>query len=75
VIFDKDFQNNFNKDVENYVKRNDGTYIDAILEMCEGFDIEPQIVAKFLSQPIIEKVAVEGIDINLLKENTAKLPI
>jgi len=75
MIFDKNIQNDFIKNIENYVLKNDGTYIEAILTMCELFEIEPQIAAKFLTKPIIEKVAVEGIDINLLKENTAKLPI
>ena len=75
MIFDKNIQNDFVKCVENYVKKNGGTYIDAILTMCEDFEIEPQIAAKFLTKPIIEKVAVEGVDINILKENTAKLPI
>ena len=75
MIFDKDIQNDFVKSVEEYVRKNGGTYIDAILHMCELFEVEPQIAAKFLSQPIIEKVGVEGIDINILKENDAKLPI
>jgi len=75
MIFDNNIQNDFIKNIENYVLKNGGTYIDAILTMCELFEIEPQIAAKFLTKPIIEKVAVEGIDINLLKENTAKLPI
>jgi hypothetical protein len=75
MIFDNNIQNDFIKNIENYVLKNDGTYIEAILTMCELFEIEPQIAAKFLTKPIIEKVAVEGIDINLLKENTAKLPI
>jgi hypothetical protein len=75
MLFDKNFQNSFVKDIENYVLKNGGTYIDAILEMCEKSEIEPQLAAKFLTQPIIEKVAVEGIDINILKENNAKLPI
>ena len=75
MLFDNNIQNDFVNDVEKYVGKNGGTYIDAILHMCEVFDIEPQIAAKFLTQPIIEKVAVEGIDINILKENNAKLPI
>ena len=75
MLFDKNFQNSFVKDIENYVLQNGGTYIDAILELCESYEIEPQIAAKFLTQPIIEKVAVEGIDINILKEKSAKLPI
>ena len=75
MIFDQGIQNDFVKSVEDYVRKNGGTYIDAILTMCENFEIEPQIAAKFLTKPIIEKVAIEGIDINILKENTAKLPI
>tara|TARA_Y100000034_G_C6886923_1_gene407325 strand:- start:147 stop:374 length:228 start_codon:yes stop_codon:yes gene_type:complete len=75
MLFDTNLQNDFANDVEKYVAKMGGTYIDAILTMCERYEIEPQIVAKFLTQPIIEKVAVEGIDINILKENTAKLPI
>jgi kynurenine formamidase len=75
MLFDNNIQNDFVKSVEKYVGKNGGTYIDAILHMCELFEVEPQIAAKFLSQPIIEKVGVEGIDINILKENDAKLPI
>ena len=75
MLFDKNFQNTFIRDVEDYVLKNNGTYIDAILEMCEKYEIEPQIAARFLTQPIIEKVAVEGIDINILKEKNSKLPI
>tara|TARA_Y100000034_G_scaffold87960_1_gene105520 strand:+ start:55 stop:282 length:228 start_codon:yes stop_codon:yes gene_type:complete len=75
MLFDKDKKNDFIKGVEKYVERNGGTYIEAILTTCEKFDIEPQIAAKFLTKPIIEKVAVEGIDINILKEKNSKLPI
>ena len=75
MIFDKDIQNDFVKGVEEYVRKNGGTYIEAILVMCETFEIEPQIAAKLISKPIIEKVAVEGIDINLLKAKESKLPI
>ena len=75
MLFDKNFQNTFIRDVEDYVLKNNGTYIDAILEMCEKCEIEPQIAARFLTKPIIEKVAVEGIDINILKKKKSKLPI
>ena len=75
MLIDKDMQNNFVKDVEKYVENMGGTYIDAILTMCEKYGIEPQIAAKFLTKPIIEKVAIEGIDINILKKKNSKLPI
>jgi len=75
MLFDKEIRNDFVKDVEKYVENNGGTYIEAILVMCDKFEFEPQIAAKFLTKPIIEKVAVEGIDINILKEKNSKLPI
>jgi len=74
-MYNIDIQNDFVNDVEKYVVKMGGTYIDAILNISEQYEIEPQIAAKFLTKPIIEKVAIEGIDINILKENTAKLPI
>jgi len=48
--------------------------IDAVLEMCTQYTIEPQLAAKFISQPIIEKIHAEGQKINLLPNNV-KLPI
>jgi hypothetical protein len=75
MLFDKNIQKDFIKDVEKYVEHNGGTYIDAILCMCDKFKMEPEACAKFLTKPIIEKVAVEGIDINLLKAKESKLPI
>tara|TARA_Y100001973_G_C5195468_1_gene333946 strand:+ start:756 stop:1004 length:249 start_codon:yes stop_codon:yes gene_type:complete len=72
MIFDD--TNNFSSDVEHYVKKNGGGYIEAILELCETNNIEPQVAAKFLTQPIIEKIQTEGEDSNLLPKG-ARLPI
>ena len=64
----------FISEVEEYVKQNGGGYIEAILEHCEKYNIEPQVAAKFLTKPIIEKIQAEGEDFNLLPKG-AKLPI
>jgi hypothetical protein len=72
MIFDKD--NTFSTEVEEYVENNGGTYIEAVLELCESHDIEPQVASKFLTQPIIEKIEAEGQSLNLLPSG-AKLPI
>jgi len=64
----------FVSEVENYVKQNGGGYIEAILEICEKCNIEPQVAAKFLTKPIIEKIQAEGEDFNLLPKG-ARLPI
>mgnify|MGYP003388960201 CR=1 FL=1 len=66
--------NKFVSEVEDYVKDNGGGYIEAILEHCEKYNIEPQVAAKFLTKPIIEKIQAEGEDFNLLPRG-AKLPI
>ena len=72
MIFEE--SNNFASDVEEFVKKNGGGYIEAILEVCETHIIEPQVAAKCLTQPIIEKIQTEGEDANLLPRG-ARLPL
>ena len=40
----------------------DGSYMEAILEVCELWDIEPDACGGMLTQPIKEKVKAEAID-------------
>ena len=61
--------------VELYVRQNGGEYIDAVLYICEKYNIESKVAAKYLSKPIIEKIEVEGTEMNLLPKNSAQLPI
>lgn len=65
----------FSNRVENYVKNRGGSYIDAVLSLCEEYEIEPPIVAKSLSKPLVEKIKMEGQDLNLLPRPENKLPI
>ena len=64
----------FTTELQEYVRLHGGSYIDAIVELCEENDIEPAVAAKYLSKPIIEKIQAEGEDFNLLPKG-AKLPI
>ena len=41
-------------------------YMEAVNLLCEEMEIEPELVAKYLSQPIIEKIKVEAQKVNLL---------
>ena len=66
--------NNFAAQVEEFVRKNGGGYIEAVLELCEEQDIEPQVAAKFLTKPIIEKLENEGQESNLLPRG-ARLPL
>jgi|TARA_Y100000310_G_C20385549_1_gene670244 hypothetical protein len=64
----------FISEIENYVKENGGPYMDAVLEIAEQNNIEPEAAAKFLTKPIIEKIRIEGESINMLPKG-ARLPI
>lgn len=66
---------NISAQIENFVKRNGGEYIDAVLYVCDNQNIEPKVAAKYLSKPIVEKIGIEGRDMNLLPKNSAELPI
>tara|TARA_Y100000310_G_C20234593_1_gene601839 strand:- start:387 stop:605 length:219 start_codon:yes stop_codon:yes gene_type:complete len=59
------------EETANYMK--DG-YLEAILHLCNEYNIEPEFASKLLSKPIIEKLHNEGIDLNILPK-TAKLPV
>lgn len=66
-------QNSFSKMVEQIVIKTKCEYMEAVLDLCEQMNIEPQIAAKFLTKPIIEKIQVEGAAQNLLPKQN-KLP-
>ena len=64
----------FPKEVENHAQKFGVSYIDSVIAVCERYGIEPQVAAKFLNKPIIEKIRAEGQTLNLLPKK-AKLPI
>ena len=52
------------------------TYMDAIVWYCEENKIEIETVTRLISKNLKEKIKVEALDANLLKEKrTAKLPV
>jgi len=71
VVFDKEFQKKFIKEIEKRIKDNADSYVDSVLDVCESYELEPQIAAKFLNKPIIEK---EGIENNIIPRKS-RLPI
>ena len=62
----KDLEKTFSKKVEDRVANTGETYMDAIDHLCENMQIEQELAAKYLSQPIIEKIKVEAQKVNLL---------
>ena len=75
MLLSENEKRTFSNKVENYVKERGGSYIDAVLSLCEEYEIEPPIVAKSLSKPLVEKIQMEGQDLNLLPKPKTKLPI
>lgn len=69
-----DLKNKFSRNVELYVEKWKVPYIDAILALCESHNIEPEAIAKFLSKPLIEKIKMEGQNLNLVQKQKNKLP-
>ena len=51
-----------------------GSYIESVLSLCEKYNIEPQVAAKMLSKPIIEKIEREGMSANILPQ-VPSLPV
>jgi len=51
-----------------------GSYIDSILELCEKYNIEPNVAAKLITRPIKEKIEKEGRECNLLP-SVSTLPV
>ena len=62
----EDLEKTFSKKVEDRVANTGETYMEAINHLREDMEIEQELAAKYLSQPIIEKIKVEAQMINLL---------
>ena len=60
--------------IEKYVLSGSMNYIDSVLTVCENKNIDPEVIGKFLSKPIKEKLETEARDLNLLKNKKPKLP-
>ena len=75
LILSDEEKKGFSKKVENMVQKRGGTYLEAVIELCEKHEIEPGIIAKSLSKPIVEKLKIEGQDLNILPKQESTLPI
>ena len=64
----------FSRKIENYVKLNNSSYMDATIALCENIGVEFTLISKLLSKPIIEKIQEEGRGLNLLPKTKNKLP-
>ena len=65
---------NFSQEVEESVEQFDGSYIEAILWLCETKSIDLDSIAKLLVPPIKEKLAAEAESKNMISR-VKKLPL
>lgn len=49
------------------------TYTEAIIEMCEQRQIEPEDIAKIIKGPLKLKLEAEAMDRNIIKRTTSSL--
>lgn len=69
-----DLKNKFSRNVELYVEKWNVSYMEAVITLCEQYNVEPEAVVKHLSKPILEKIKIEGQSLNFLPKTKTKLP-
>jgi uncharacterized protein YjgD (DUF1641 family) len=74
--YEKELKSNkerFSKQIEKYVQQTGCKYIEAVLAFCEHHDIEPESAAKLLTQPIKERLEMDGQEMNILPKKNSIL--
>jgi hypothetical protein len=56
----------FSQEIENTVRKQKISYMDAIIHLCELKDLDPGRVNSFINKQIKEKLKVEAINLKLL---------
>ena len=59
--------------VEKLVAHDQMTYTEAIIEICEKKQIDPEDMAKLVKGPLKLKLECEAMDRNIIKRTTGKL--
>ena len=62
----EDLEKSFSTKVEERVIKNRCGYMEAVNTVCEERELEPELVAKYLSKPIIDRIKFEAQKVNLL---------
>lgn len=66
--------NDFSTRVEHLVIETHCSYMEAVLDICDEYDIEPDAAKPLLTKPIVERLQTEAIRMNLLPK-TGMLPV
>ena len=60
--------------IEKAVSEGGGTYMDALLDYCEKYQLEPEMIKPLITKSLKEKVEVDARNLNYLPK-IATLPI
>lgn len=60
----------FSKEIERLVEKGGYTYMEAILELCDKYDLEVESCKKLCSKSIIENFSAEAFKRNLIKKES-----
>jgi hypothetical protein len=70
---------NFIVEIEKRVNSRNSSYLDAVVDVCEEFEIDQKMIVKYLNKTIIEKIKIEAQHRNLFRgkkpEKGIQLPI
>lgn len=65
----------FSARVEALVKADKISYMDATLELCEVYDIEPALAASMINESITQRIENEALELNMYKRTSEQLPV
>jgi phosphoribosylformylglycinamidine (FGAM) synthase-like enzyme len=69
-------QKKFAEEVDKIIKKGKSNHIEAIIEICEKYGIDPSSVGKIIPKAMKERIRAEGQEMNLLPKDKKekKLP-
>jgi hypothetical protein len=71
----KDEMAKFARAIDGLVANTDFNYIEAIVEYCRQTGLEIEVAATLVNSNLKSKLAINAMDLNLLKEKGSRLPI
>ena len=64
----------FSARVEQIVINDRLPYMDAVLDLCETYEMEPALAASLITESIEQHIKSEALDLNMYKEPSDSLP-
>ena len=68
-------KSDFSLKLEEFVRKEKIEYITALLQLCELYDVDPENINKYLTEPIRQKIAEENGLLNSVYHINSTLPV